>query len=309
LNKVFGLDIKTVIPSINNLLDISQHRDGVHRFMKLFSLKSRHPDLYYLQAIIEKFTHLPYENISKIIKLSQNFNADTKIRLPEEIIEDYMRFHLGGTCFSLTFFLQSILTINGFTCYPVMGDMTAGRNIHCCLVVIINQKKYLVDPGYLLNRPMEIHPDKPRMYRAEFTGVELRFDQPTEAYNLYTFDRNDFKWRYRFRDLPTPANQFLQHWHASFTKNSMHGICLTKVKDQGLIYVHKTFMRETTFEGKRNFNIKKNYHQTIREVFGIGAEMVEHALSAIDENMVRERELGLYVPRERGAERGKSQLC
>ena len=286
-----------MIYSANEILDISQHRNGVSRFMEHFSLRPRRPDLLHLQAIIEQFTNLPYENISKIIKLEQKFKSANKIRLPEEIIEDHRQFHLGGTCFSLTFFLQAILTTNGFLCYPVMGDMRAGRNIHCCLVGDLQGAKYLVDPGYLLNQPMEINPLKPRLFRTEFTGIELIFDEQAQAYDLFTFNRNDKKWRYRFRDIPTQPAEFLKHWHESFTKNSMHGICLTKVMDQGLIYVHKTFMRQTTFDGKRNFNIKKNYHATIREIFGINEELVEQALTAIDANMEREQELGLYVPK------------
>lgn len=282
----------------SKILDISQHRDSVLRFMQNFSLTTKRPNLLYLQAIIEQFTHIPYENISKIIKLNKKFKDDNKIRLPEEIIEDHLQFHLGGTCFSLTFFLQSILTTNGYLCYPVMGDMRAGRNIHCCLVVDLEGTKYLVDPGYLLNKPMEINPSKPRLYRTEFTGVELKYNEEARAYDLFTFNRADHKWRYCFRDRPTPPDEFLQHWHASFTKNSMHGICLTKVIDHGLIYVHKQFMRKTTFEGTRNFNIKKNYHATIREIFSINEELVEHALAAIEANMARERELGLYVPKE-----------
>jgi len=282
-----------------DILDISQHSAGVKQFMKYFCLQEGRPELSYLQAIVKQFTHLPYENISKIIKLEQNFN-DKKIRLPEEIIDDHQRWNLGGTCFSLTFFLQSILTANGFRCYPVMGDMRAGPNIHCCLIVVLQGVKYLVDPGSLLSRPMEINPVKPRLYRSEFTGVELRYNFQEQAYNLYTFTLNERKWRYRFRDRPTPAHEFLQHWHDSFSKNSMHGICLTKIMDQGLIYIHKQFMRQTTFNGKRNFNIKKNVHATIRDIFGIDETLVEQALAAIDANMQRERKLGLFAP-EKGA--------
>jgi arylamine N-acetyltransferase len=282
--------------SPNNILDVSQHRDGVQRFMRYFSLRSQRPDLAYLQAIIEQYMHIPYENISKIIKLNQRFKDTHKIRLPEEIIEDHMQFHLGGTCFSLTYFLQTILTTNGFNCYPVMGDMRAGRNIHCCLVVILDNAKYLVDPGYVWSRPMEINMKKPRLYRTEFTGVELKYNEQAQAFDLFTFNRSERKWRYRFRDRPTPTLEFLQHWHDSFTKNSMHGICLTKITYNGLVYVHKQFMRETTFDGKRNINIKRSYHKTIQDIFGINKELVEQALAAIDTNMARERKLGLYVP-------------
>ena len=63
-----------------------------------------------------------------------------------------------------------------------------------------------------------------------------------------------------------------------------------------MIYIHKTFMRETTFEGKRNFNLKKNYHTSIHRIFGIDPLFVEEALAAVKSNMTRERELGLWIP-------------
>lgn len=250
-----------------------------------------------LQEIIEKFATIPYENISKIIKLNNLWEAETKIRLPEEIMGGHISNRLGGTCFSLTFFLQTILTLNGFGCYPVMADMRAGRNIHCCLVVTLGGRKYLVDPGYLLHWPMEINPDRPRLYRTEFAGVELRYDPESQYYNLFTFDEKETKWRYRFQDRPTPPEEFLQHWHASFWKPTLHGILLTRVIKEGFIYVHKTFMRETTFQGKRNINIKKNYHAAIQDIFGINPQLVEQAQAALKENLAKERVLGMFPKR------------
>ncbi|RMF56975.1 MAG: hypothetical protein D6743_19580 [Calditrichaeota bacterium] len=77
----------------------------------------------------------------------------------------------------------------------------------------------------------------------------------------------------------------------------MHGLCLTRVTAHGLLYVQKTFMRETTFTGKRNTNIKKNYHAVLKEHFGIDKELVEQARAALQENLARERELGLWQPK------------
>ncbi|MFQ6113711.1 MAG: arylamine N-acetyltransferase, partial [bacterium] len=274
-------------------LDPTIHKDGVQYFMDFFRLRAENPALSFLQEILVHFSNIPYENISKIIKLNQAWDSREKIRLPEEVIDEHVAFKLGGTCFSLTFFLQTILTQNGFVCYPVMADMRAGRNIHCCLIVILDSLKYLVDPGYLLTQPMEMNPRKRRLYRTEFTGVELRFDARSQRYDLFTFNRNEMKWRYRFQDKPVLPNEFLQHWLASFTWNTMHGICLTKVMNGGLIFVHKTFMRETAFTGKRNFNIKRNYHATINEIFGIDKQLIEQAQVALNENLERERALGL----------------
>ena len=280
-------------------LDPLKQTDSVEEFCDYFHLSSKKAELDYLQEILQNFAKIPYENISKIIKLNQNWQSDlSKIRLPEVVIEGHISSKLGGTCFSLTFFLQSILTQNGFNCYPVMADMNAGKNTHCCLIVVLDSVKYLIDPGYLLTQPMEINPQKPKLFRNEFSGVELRYDHSSAKYNLFTFNKNENKWRYRFRDRVVPSEKFLQHWLASFGWNSMHGICLTKVMKDGMIYIHKNFMRQTTFSDKRNFNIKRNYHAAIHENFGIDKQIIEQAQAALQGNLERKKELGFWVPKK-----------
>ncbi len=250
------------------------------------------------KEILSHFSRFPYENISKIIKYRKHFDEANKIRLPYEVMDNHVSYHLGGTCFSLTFFLQMILIDFGFACYPVMADMRWGKRVHCALLVIINRKKYLLDPGYLLNQPMEINRDHQRLYKTPFSGVELDFRQKSETYELFTFNQTERKWRYRFQDQPVSDEEFLQYWLDSFTWNSMHGLCLTKVEKNRMVYIHKTFMRETDFERKRNIHIKNNYHATISQIFGIDSQLVEEALAAIETNMSREREMGLWVPKK-----------
>jgi arylamine N-acetyltransferase len=271
-----------------------QHIDSVRYFQDFFQLQLQKPDLLTLQKILEKFATIPYENISKIIKLSHSWENENKLRFPEEVMDDHANFHLGGTCFSLTFFLETILLHQGFQCYPVMADMKAGKNIHCAIIVLHDNKKILVDPGYLLNTPMEMNPEKPRIFRTPTTGVELQLNPELQCYQLFTFNKDKMTWRYNFVDRPCPPEEFLVHWQASFTKPSMHGICLTKIQNDGYIFIHKNFMRETTFTSKKNFNIRQNYHQTIHDIFGIDQQLIEQAQAALEMNMAKERELGIF---------------
>ncbi|MDW7682061.1 MAG: arylamine N-acetyltransferase [bacterium] len=270
--------------------------DSVRFFNNFFKLKINRPNLSSLQQILEKFAVIPYENISKIIKLSTNWESEVKLRLPDEVMEDHARFHLGGTCFSLTFLLETILRYHGYQCYPVMANMKAGPNIHCAIIVILDNQKYLIDPGYLLTSPMKLNLSQ-RLYRAASIGVELRFNLLLNCYQLFTFTQQKTTWRYNFKDIPCPQDKFLRHWQASFTKPSMHGICLTKIETDGLIYIHKKFMRRTSHSSKINFNIKNNYHQTIHDIFGIPQELIEKAGYALQFNLEMERKLKIWVPR------------
>jgi len=60
------------------------------------------------------FARLPYENISKIIKSAGASGVLESMRLPSEVAEDHIEWGLGGTCFSLTFFLERVLRSLGF---------------------------------------------------------------------------------------------------------------------------------------------------------------------------------------------------
>ena len=279
------------------LLDLTAHHNGVVCFLDFFKLERKRPDLISLQEILLYFANLPYENLSKIMKLNTNWDSENKIRLPEEVIEDYIAHKLGGTCFSLTFFLQSILKFSGFICYPVMADMRAGKNIHCCLIVALGSIKYLVDPGYLLKKPMEINPEKHHIIRNGFAGVELKFDQKNQSYDLFTFNNFETKWRYRFQDKPVSPDEFLRYWFASYKGNSMHRIYLTKRTDEGLYFVSDNFMRKTTFDGKQNFNIKNNFHEANHDVFGIDKDISGQARITLKMNLEKERALGLWTPK------------
>jgi arylamine N-acetyltransferase len=283
--------------NIHVLLESSRHVEAVLAFNKFFSLSDRPAGLNLLKTILVSFSRFPYENISKIIKYRRHFGKAERIRLPCEVMEDHAAHRLGGTCFSLTYFLQTILSQQGFDCYPVMADMRWGENVHCALVVTVDGVKYLVDPGYLLSEPMALDSQKPRMYATPFSGVEMVFDAEGGKYDLYTFDGTEKKWRYRFWDRPVSAEEFYGHWLSSFGWNSMHGLCLTRIEKGRMVYVHKHFMRETSMGMKRNCNIKKDYHETIHAVFGIDPLLVEEALAAVEDNMAKERELGLWVPK------------
>lgn len=271
------------------ILDPTKHRLGVQDFLQHYQISSQGPSLSFLEEILRHYSKIPYENLSKILKLNKHFHSPEHLRFPEEVIEDHIRFRLGGTCFSLTFFLYSILAHHGFIVYPIMAHMKNRPNTHSALVVLYEKRKYLVDPGYLLNVPMEMHPDKPRIYRTSHTGVELRFNPEHEQYHLYTFDAKQIIWRYQFEDRPVSWETFSIYWEASFYQGTMHGICLTQLREDRLIYIHNDYVKISSLnEGIQKRRLKKEVELVISELFGISPDFVEQARIAISENIQQE---------------------
>jgi arylamine N-acetyltransferase len=282
----------------NELLNPDLYRHAAEDFLRQCHIRSREPDLELLSEILLHYSSLPYENLSKIIKHKNHIEWLDKIRLPGEVLDDHFHLHFGGTCFALTFTLETILTHLGFLCYPLMADMKWKPNSHCVLIVRYQGDQYLVDPGYLLNRPMQLNGNRRRIFLHQISGVEVGYQQAEQCYHLYTFNRDQIKWRYKFRDIVCSRHDFLAYWLESYYWNSMHGLLLNKIEKGRMVYIHKNFMRETTVETRLNRNIKRNFHSAITEEFRIQAEKIEEALSALEVNLSRERELGLWVPKE-----------
>lgn len=276
---------------IRRSLNPLDHWEGANRFFDLYQVSEGGDQFSLVKALLAEFAHLPYENLSKIIKLHR---AGPEVRLPLEVVEDHKALGLGGTCFSLTFLLQAILKRWGLPSYPVMADMKVGRNAHCCLVVKIGQRKYLLDPGYLLHLPLELSPHEGRIADVGFSSVELRFDPGNGYYNLFTLNQGERRWRYRFKDLPTPMGDFQRHWRSSFGWRGMKGIFLTRATVEGLFYLHNDFMRRTSHQGKRDYRLK-GQSRVIEEVFGIKREVIEEA-----KEILRGRREGGDVPARSG---------
>jgi len=275
------------------LLDPYNHHAAATIFFDFFQIPRQKCDINLLHTILLHFSNLPYENLSKIVKYSDHFDAPERIRMPEEVINDYIDHRLGGTCFSLSFLLESILVNQGFICYPVIAHMSRMPNSHCALVVLMDNQSLFVDPGYLLNHPMELNKDKMRVYRTTHTGVEVVFNKQNENFDLYTFNAQQLKFRYTFQNKPLSLEAFLQHWHASFQWSGMRDICLSQVRQDGMVYVNGDYLQVQNTLGKQKGRVA-DIHKLVNEHFHISAEWVEKAHAALPLITSRGQKLGYY---------------
>ncbi|MFO7888973.1 MAG: arylamine N-acetyltransferase [bacterium] len=284
--------------AINTDIDLvtAHYFNSVQEFNRKYSISIRKPSINLLKEILYYFSRIPYENMSKIIKRYKNFDDPLKIRFPDEVMEDHFKFNFGGTCFSVTFLLKTILTFHGFKGYIVMADMNWGKNVHCAFVVVHNSQSYLVDPGYLLNQPLYLSRGKPVITRTPFSGIKLKFDECNNSYILYTFNNKNIKWRYKFVNKPVSEKEFLEYWLSSFNWNSMNAICIATVIENKMIYIHRTFMRETTFYDKINHNLKGNLPETISNILKINHQKIEEAIEALEKNKMIKQEQEIWKP-------------
>jgi arylamine N-acetyltransferase len=251
-------------------IDLETGQHVMNRFMGHFGIPGGDPDLELLRSVIQSYSHIPYENLTKIIKKFTAPGSTERLRGPNEVIEGFIDRHTGGTCFSLTYCLGAILRGAGYECHPVMADMKRS-NIHCALVVLLKGKRYLIDPGYLLGEPVELSGTAVSV-ETSFGRVELR-PRAGERYDLFTFSGGEAKWRYRVKTVPVPRALFLRYWQESFSLPMMNSMQLTKLTESGHLYIRNHHLRLRRGEDKLNENIRSDLERRIELEFGIPADI------------------------------------
>lgn len=248
-------------------------------FREHFAIPPGDPDAAMLRAIVAHFSRIPYENLTKIIRKHSTSNPVERLRSPEDVIRGHIEDGTGGTCFSLTWCLGSILSQAGFRCYPVMADMRR-PNVHCALVVHLGGGRCLVDPGYLLGEPLPLE-GWPVSVRTSFGTVELR-PRGAVSCDLFTVSGGESKWRYRLRTTPVSRAAFFRHWRESFSLPMMNSLQLTRLTERGHLYIRDHHLRLQDAAGKVNENIRPVLEQRIEAEFGIAGRITAEAREALE---------------------------
>ncbi len=256
--------------------------DGTHAsnlFLKKANL-GNYRSTDFLRGLAREFSKLPYENLSKIVKVARVGSPHEALRLPHEVLSEHFEYGFGGTCFSLTFLLERILRACGFKCYKVMADMRSGKNVHCLVIVEERDARFMIDPGYAIYELIELPRFGSTMVSCPHAIVEV-ISRGEEIYDVWTIDPSGRKWRYRFRDVPTSDRQFEGYWIASFSKPTLNNVCLTKLTPQGHIYIRKDFFKFTSLHSLTKKRLRDGLEEVISSEFGIDSRWVDLALGIL----------------------------
>jgi arylamine N-acetyltransferase len=251
--------------------------DPAEAFCDSFAIRPRRPDQDLLDELGLAFARLPYENLTKLIKKHRLPPGPERRRLPAEVIEDHIASGAGGTCFALTTLFGAVLERLGFRCRPAMCDMRNRPDSHCALVVELGSGPHLVDPGYLLHRPLPLSAQQPETLIGP--GARLLASPQGTSFDLYTYDT----WRYRLKLEPVSAARFRQIWDASFDWTMMNGVHICASIPDGYAYVHNHRMRLLEGDGKRNQSIRGDEAAALAARFGISPTVVEEAYRLVAE--------------------------
>ncbi|MCF7823709.1 MAG: arylamine N-acetyltransferase [Candidatus Marinimicrobia bacterium] len=258
------------------LLDPARFDHELKQFLKDFRFEGEKPSLTHIRAIAQYFSRLPYENVSKILKLGNQPHVSV-FRLPDEVIADHIAWHAGGTCFSLTYMLTGIFRVLGYDAHPLMCDLNWGNNNHSAVILNFSGQHFFVDPGYLIFKPLLLREKTIQSKISTETGISLQFQAETRSYSLYTFRKQQFVRRYQFMAVPSSLDVFAEHWKASFDLPGMNNIILTQVSGYEMLFIQGDFIKFTSPGEVKKFRGANLAEKLIQDRFKIPMEKVENA--------------------------------
>ncbi|MDA7979422.1 MAG: arylamine N-acetyltransferase [Pirellulales bacterium] len=238
-----------------------------------------------LSAVARAFSTLPYENLTRIIRYSQD--RLFPFRTPETVVADHIQHGTGGTCFSLTAALLHVVRWLGFDAEPLLADRNYGPNTHSALLVAIDGQPHLLDPGYLINRPValtEIEHRGEQQLNTDFNRILLRRDRGDDRVQLLTKSSGqaDASYRLTFKTTPADTGEFLDAWQTSFSSEILHKPLLTKVSagQQWFLNTRRLQLRGRDGTVKQQLNDQQLFDEIVGR-FGLSPRVVRQALQIL----------------------------
>lgn len=209
-----------------------------------------------LEGIAGAFAHLPYENITKIIKYVEAGSPEKARRSPDEVISDHIAWGTGGTCFSLTSALRHLVRSLGWEAEYILADRPYGQDTHCALILWIDGIPHLLDPGFLITKPVPLQATGEQKIKTGFNTLTLAREENRNRVSLSTLQQGAMTHRLAYKILPADEAEFLKAWDASFSWDMMCYLLLTHTLASKQLY-----LRGSRFQIRR---INSTHQQEIR---------------------------------------------
>lgn len=275
------------------MVDVDRYADAVREFLKLAKLARVRPDANGLGRLLEAFRRLPFENLTKIIRVGEVDDPERLPRMPDTVLADHLDRGTGGTCFALTFFFEQVLRRLGYEVAPVLCDRSYGPNTHCALIArpprgfADAERRFLVDPGYLFEAPLLIPERGATSFAGPSATTELVRLGETPQLLLRSRREGKTKIRYRLHDRPVDAALFRRRWIESFDWAMMRHLCISRQTDAGQLSFRDGVMRISRRDAHDQESALARMEERIAREFGIATEVVAAAVARVREGRER----------------------
>jgi hypothetical protein len=166
---------------------------------------------------------------------------------------------------------------------------------------------FLVDTGYLVQRPLELGAraaraaravaDEPLLLPAGRRTEGLPRDLPPGDFDLFTREREPegLRWRYRLVASPPTREDFAAHWRRSFSLPGMRSLVVTRRDGGGRrLYLHNHKLRRQggAGAGASTENVRRELELVVERSFGIDPRVTRRARELIARQRARGRSDG-----------------
>ncbi|HEV3145252.1 MAG TPA: arylamine N-acetyltransferase [Gemmataceae bacterium] len=251
-------------------------------FVRTFGLDLTGKPLDVLERVGQAFARLPYENLTKIIRQAETGSVTEARRSPSEVVANHLRLGVGGTCFSLTATLLYLVRALGFEAQPILADRPYGLNTHCALLVWLDGRPHLMDPGFLIARPTPLPVSGDLKLQTEFNELILAPQAGGDKVDLITVQQGRWTPRITFKSTPADRVEFLKVWDASFDWDMMKYPLLTRVTGNRQLYLHGNRLQVRDRNQVQRDEIDPQLlAEHIAQAFGVALEVVQKALAIL----------------------------
>lgn len=251
------------------------------RFLKAFGIARDLAPTEMAQAIARAFVHLPYENLTKILKHAEAGSASNSRRLAKEVVGDHFEIGAGGTCFALTAAMVALLRSCGVDADPLLADRSYGPDTHSAVLVRLDGQPYLLDPGYLLTTPMPFSTDAQRQASTAFHDVLLQ-PKGAEKIELSTLQSGQTTPRLVYRTAAVEPDRFARAWDASFDWEMMTYPVLTRVSGDRQYYLRGRRRQSRSKQGVDVVSLTaEDLPERIQADFGLDPALAARALTLL----------------------------
>ena len=253
-------------------------------FLDYYRIPHDAPRRLLLDRLVTEFAKLPYENITKIIKRAEAGSDEKARRYPEEVIRDHIHWGAGGTCFSLTSTLAHLVRSLGWKAEYILADRRYGQNTHCALLVWIDGIPHLLDPGFLIVKPIALPDGRSEEIQTSFNSLILAPESQENRLSLSTVRHGSATYRLTYKTSPVDEGEFLRAWDTSFGWDMMRYPLLTRTEASKQFYLNGSRLQITG----ANAVVKRQVHSgelvaRIAAEFHIHPSVVAHAMSILND--------------------------
>jgi arylamine N-acetyltransferase len=235
-----------------------------------------------LTRLCAAFACIPYENLTKIIKSGELISPGSAKRFPDEVLRDYLEYGTGGTCFSLTAAFIAIFNALSIEAHPILADRHYGADTHCALVFSHEADLLLLDPGFLINQPVQLPTLEPITLSIGFNTIELVPHDAGRKVELFTLANNSRRSRLTYKVNPLDGASFGRAWERSFTWEMMTYPVLTRYNEGVHQYLQGDLLRIRTEEHTIKQKLTPDEEcEFISSTLGIHQTIIQKAFSVI----------------------------